>query len=219
MINIDLHVHSYASPDSCNTPAQILARMDRLGLDMVAITDHNAIKGALEARSLAPERVIVGEEIKTTHGELIAYFVQDLIPPHLSPQETIACVRDQGGIVAVSHPLDVIRSEAMGRQRVLEILDRVDALEVFNARCLLPRYNRQADALARAHHLPGTAGSDAHSLYELGFAYLEMEPFAGPDAFLVNLAHARIVGRLSPAFVHLFSKFARWKKRFSFRKE
>lgn len=214
-IRVDLHVHTHASPDSQNAPAQILARMDALGLDMVAITDHNTIAGALEMQSIAPTRTIIGQEIKTTRGEIVAYLIREPVPAALTPSQTIELIREQGGIVGVSHPLDAIRSEVLDKEVLLSILSQVDTLETFNARCLLRRFNRQAAELARVHNLPCTAGSDAHTILELGAAYVEMAPFTDARSFLDSLRGGRIVGHLSPVYVHAFSKLAKWRGKLS----
>lgn len=182
------------------------------GLDKVAITDHNTIAGALALREMAPELVIVGEEIRTSAGELIAYFLEEEVPRGLSPQETIARIRAQEGVVAVPHPLDCLRREAMRRAHLLEIIEQVDALEAFNARTTFPADNRRAEALARQRGLLVTAGSDAHSIYEIGRAYIEMPPFNSKEEFMQGLAQGQIVGRLSAPWIHFTSLYAKlWK--------
>ncbi len=217
IVKVDLHMHSIYSKDSLNSLEDIITTCQRKGLDVLCLTDHNAIEGALRLRDISPLPVIVGEEIATTKGEIIAYFLEELVPPGLSPQEAIRCVREQGGVISIPHPLDSIRREALGRDNVMAIIDQVDALEVFNARCLLPSFNTAAAALAEAHGLPGTAGSDAHSLIEIATTYLEMPEFGDRDEFLQNLWNARIHGRRSVPLVHLSSwiskRVKRWRNR------
>ena len=208
----DLHVHTCYSPDSLTSLETVIETAHRCGLDKVAITDHNRLEGALRLREMVPELVIVGEEIRTTEGELLCFFLEEEVPGGLSPEETIIRVRDQGGIVGISHPMDQIRREAMGRRALTRIRDQLDCAEVFNARCLLPAYNRQVAAWAAELGLPGTAGSDAHHAMEIGRAYVEMPPFTGSDDFLEKLAQDRVQGRLSPLWVHLFSTWARIRK-------
>ncbi len=175
----------------------------------MAVTDHNTIAGALRLKEMDPERIIVGQEIRTTRGELIAYFLTEPVPPDLPPREAIAAVRAQGGVVGISHPLDRARWEAMGPAGVENLLEEVDFLEGFNARCLFAADNEAAQALARAHNLPVTAGSDAHSLWELGRAVTRMPPFDSPESFLEALRSARVDGQVSPAWVHTLSTLAK----------
>ncbi|MDY7040290.1 MAG: PHP domain-containing protein, partial [Chloroflexota bacterium] len=186
--------------------------------DKIAVTDHNTIAGALALRELAPDLVIVGEEIKTSDGELIAFFVAEEIPAWLPLEEAITRLRAQGAIIGVSHPLDRLRREAMGPKALLTIIDRVDCLEGFNARCILPGDNRRALALARERGLPVTAGSDAHSPLEIGAAYVEMPPFTGRDEFLHSLPQAQIGGHLSSPLVHFISTWTKLRRRVSMTK-
>ena len=212
---IDLHSHTWVSPDSNTNPKDLVERAREVGLAKLAVTDHNSIEGALEARALAPDLIIVGQEIDTAAGgELIAYFVTEQIPPHLSCEEAIARLRAQGAIISVSHPLDRLRGSAMGAANTLKIIDQVDALEVFNARCLLAADNRRAAALAAQHQKPGTAGSDAHTLREIGAAYVELAPFKGnAEAFLASLVLGKAAGRLTGVLPHLRSTLAKFGKR------
>jgi len=209
----DLHVHTCYSPDSLTPLEGIIEAARRCGLDRVAVTDHNRLEGALRLREMAPELVIVGEEIRTTEGELLCFFLEEEVPAGLSPEETIARVRDQGGIVGISHPMDQIRREAMGKRALTRLRGQLDCVEVFNARCLLAAHNRRAAAWAAELGLPGTAGSDAHHVVEIGRAYVEIPPFTGRDDFLAKLAQGEIHGRLNPVWVHLFSTWAKIRKR------
>ncbi len=182
-------------------------------MDLICLTDHNTAEGALRLREISPVPVIVGEEIATANGELLAFFLEQTIPAGLSPQETIARIREQGGVVGISHPADTVRHEAMRHAGVMEIIDQVDALEIFNSRCLLQRFNLRAQELARERGLPGTAGSDAHSLGEIAHAYVEMPAFSTRDEFLQNLPRAIIHGRLSMPWVHITTTFTKRVKR------
>ncbi len=211
-MKVDLHVHTCYSKDSLTSLEAIIETCRQRGLDRVAITDHNTIAGALALREMAPELVIVGEEIKTPAGEFIAYFLEEEVPGGLSPQETIARIRAQGGVVGVSHPLDRLRREAMRWANLMEVIEQVDALEAFNARTIFPADNRRAEELARQRGLLVTAGSDAHAAGEIGLAYVEMPPFDGKEEFLRSLAQGRIVGRLGAPWVHFSSMYARLRK-------
>lgn len=213
MLALELHTHTHASED-CLVRPRDLARVGRTrGLGRIAVTDHNTVRGALEARDLDPELIILGEEIMTTQGELLAYFVQAEVPPGLSPAETIARLRAQGAVISVSHPFDRLRKGAWREADLAAILPHVDAIEVFNARCVYPEDNARAVAFAREHATLGTVGSDAHSLRELGRARLEVERADTPSDLLAGLRQGRAVTRLSSPAIHLTSRWAKtWKR-------
>jgi len=212
-MRLDLHCHTRHSRDSLMTYDALLRRMDRRGMDMVAITDHNTIAGALAFHARAPERFVVGEEIKTTCGELIALFLKDEVPSGLSPEETISRVHAQGALIGASHPLDRWRGEALGMENLKSIRRELDFLEVFNARMTFSSDNRLAREMAARWGLPGSAGSDAHAPSEVGRAYVDMPAFDGPLDFLDSLSLGQIGGRLSSPLVHFYSTYAKWRKR------
>src|SRR5215212_1160223 len=136
MLKVEFHSHTNASKDSLTQPAELIAAARRKGLDRLVITDHNTIVGALAAQKIASELVIVGEEIMTTQGEILAAFITEEIRPGLSPKETIQQLRDQGAFISVSHPFDRIRSGGWRKSDLLEIISFVDAIEVYNSRCM-----------------------------------------------------------------------------------
>ena len=173
----EFHCHTLYSKDSLVSPACLVQACRKKKIDRVIITDHNSIEGALEAQRIAPDLVIVGEEIMTTKGEILAAFVTEEIPAMLSPLETIRRLRAQGAFISISHPFDFTRSGHWQKADLLEILPQIDAIETFNARCLLPRMNRQAQEFARRHGIASTVGSDAHTLFELGRATLMLPQF------------------------------------------
>jgi hypothetical protein len=179
----------------------------------VVVTDHNNIQGARAAFDLDPERVIVGEEIFTTGGELLAAFVTTGVPAGLSPRETISRLRDQGAFISVSHPFDRSRKGAWDVDRLREIMPLVDAIEVYNSRCMLAGANRLAGEFARAHDLPGTVGSDAHTAWELGRATLLLPSFSGADGLKQVVRQGVVDARGSPSWVHLASRYASFRKR------
>ncbi|MBI4761246.1 MAG: PHP domain-containing protein [Chloroflexota bacterium] len=208
MLTLEFHCHTIFSQDSLLTPQKLIEICRRRGIDRVVITDHNTIAGALAAQKLDPQRVIVGEEIMTTQGELLAAFVSEEVPPSLSPQETIRRLREQGAFISVSHPFDRLRRGAWREDDLLEILPQVDAIEVFNSRCMDPRFNSEAQAFARRHGVTGTVGSDAHAAFEVGRSVLLVEPFEGPDGMRKVLPSALPKTRLSPLWVHFLSRYA-----------
>lgn len=198
---MDMHLHTYRSFDCRNPPAAILAAARDRGLDRIVVTDHNEIRGAIELFEMDPERVIVGEEVKTREGfDVIGIFLHELIPKGTPAVETCARIREQGGVVYLPHPFDSSRS---GGAALLETLaDRVDVVEVHNARCYPATLNARALAWAREHGVLVGAGSDAHTIAELGRGYVEVPPFA-PDraSLLAALATAEVGGvSTSPVF-------------------
>jgi len=211
MPRLEFHCHTIFSKDSLQRPADLLAAARRKGLDKVVITDHNSIAGALQAQALDPQRVIVGEEILTTEGELLAAFVREEIPARLPPLEAIARLRAQGAFISVSHPFDSLRGWKWPALQT--ILPLVDALEIFNARCLTDEPNRRAAACASEYGLPGTVGSDAHTSWELGRAWLEVPPFEDAASLKAVLPQAHFQTRLSSPLIHLTSRYAVWIKR------
>jgi predicted metal-dependent phosphoesterase TrpH len=210
---VELHTHTYYSKDCLLKPETVIATCRRKGIDKLAVTDHNTISGALELKRLAPELIIVGEEVMTTEGELLAFFVREWVPPGLTPQETIARLRDQGAFISVSHPLDRLRRGAWDEAALLEIIEQVDALEVFNARCTFNADNAAALDLAQRHDKLKTVGSDSHTAREIGRATVEMAPFDSVETFHTNLASARFHTTLSSVWIHFASTYAKWVRR------
>ncbi len=217
MFLTEFHCHTVYSKDSLTTPRQLLAACKKKGIERVVITDHNTTQGALHARDLDPERVIVGEEIMTVSGELLAFFVQEQVPPGLTPWEAIARLREQGAFISVSHPFDRHRSGHWKLPDLQSIAPLVDAIEIFNARCILADFNHQAQAFAQQHNLPGTVGSDAHAPFEFGRACLRLPGFHDRESLLEALQQAQAIVRLSPAWVHFYSRYAVWRKKLGYR--
>jgi dephospho-CoA kinase len=206
--SVDLHMHTNASPDCLNSPGEVVRQARELGLDRIAITDHDQIEGAFEARELDPELVIVGEEVRTAEGlDLIGLFLTAHISRGGTFREVADEIRRQGGVVYVPHPFDSHRGTT---EDFLEgVRDCIDAVEGFNARIHDSRRNERAQQWALARGLPLGAGSDAHLLSEIGRARVIMPAFEGPAEFLVALSGARIEGRSSSHLVHLGSTWAK----------
>ena len=210
---VELHCHTDASKDSLMRPAKMVRLCRQRGIGKVAITDHNTIAGALAMQALAPELVIVGEEIMTTQGELLAYFVKEEVPRGLAPAEAVARLRAQGAIIGIAHPFDRLRNGAWHEADLAAIVPLVDAVEVFNSRCLYAADNERALAFARQHGKPGLVGSDAHSYMELGQAALKADRANTPAELLAALNTGERITRTSPPLIHLTSTFARFYKR------
>ncbi len=211
LIDVDLHMHTDHSGD-CATPVEVLlARAREQGLGAIAVTDHNEISGAIEARRQAqaaasnhadpsggtgvPIKVIVAEEVKTAEqGEVIGLFIEEKIPRGLTLEETVAEIKRQGGLVYVPHPFDRMHS-VPDYEHLLRILDDVDAIEVFNPRVAIGAFNEEAARFAAKYRIVAGAGSDSHVAQGLGSVRIRMRDFDGPAEFLQSLRDADILTR------------------------
>ncbi|HEX6270427.1 MAG TPA: PHP domain-containing protein [Anaerolineales bacterium] len=213
MLRIEFHCHTIASKDCLLRPRDLVDACRRKGIDRVVVTDHNTIAGACMAHALDRDRVIVGEEIMTTRGEILAAFVKEEVPPGLSPQETIRRLKDQGVFISVSHPFDRWRSGGWQEDDLLEILPYVDAIEVYNSRCMHPGFNQEAREFAEKHDVAGTVGSDAHAAFELGRSLISLEPFEGPEGLRKVIRRGIPQVKWSPPWYHITSRYARIYKK------
>ncbi len=197
LIEVDLHMHTDHSGD-CATPVEVLLQTARdRGLGAIAITDHNEVSGALEARRIAEGmmddlKVIVAEEVKTAEqGEVIGLFLEEKIPKGLTMAETIAAIREQGGLVYVPHPFDRFHS-VPDYEHLLDIVEEVDILEVFNPRVAVTAFNEEAERFARKYRIVPGAGSDSHVAQGLGSVRVRIHDFDGPAEFLEAMRDADI---------------------------
>jgi len=194
LIDVDLHMHTDHSGD-CATPVEaLLGEAKARGLGAIAITDHNEISGALEAREKADGiKIIVAEEVKTgDQGEVIGLFIEDKIPRGMTLQETIAEIKRQGGLVYVPHPFDRLHA-VPDYPHLLDVLEDVDAIEVFNPRVAITSFNEEAVRFAEKYRIVCGAGSDAHVTAGLGSVRIRMRDFDGPEEFLESLRDADII--------------------------
>jgi predicted metal-dependent phosphoesterase TrpH len=223
---VDLHIHTSASFDSLASPESVVRAAMSRGLTHIAITDHDTIDGALAARDLVSREtldltILVGQEVKTTAGDLIAVFLDEAIESGLSPADAIATVRAQGGLVGIPHPFDRFRGSLLagndggdGGDAVdagpVELAPLVDWVEVHNARIMVGRGNEQAATFAHDHDLPGVAVSDAHSTLEVGVAYsvLDGNPTTAAG-LLAALPPADIVTGRATYFVRAITPVAK----------
>lgn len=196
------------SGDAVTTLDELAERVESTGLEVLCITDHNAVKGAQAAlESDLGCRVIVGEELRTTQGEIIGLFLDERVPIGLKPGDAAERIRDQGGLVYIPHPFDPLRRPLSGQAiDALVAEGRVDAFEVLNAKVSLDSLNERAVRYAKKHGLTPGAGSDAHDPAALGAAYVAMPDFDGPTDFLEHLGEGRIVG-------HRFDRPRAWSPR------
>ena len=194
-VRVDMHSHTMWSGDSTTTPEEIARAVTESGIDVLCITDHNAIAGAVDLVERLPCRVIVGEELRTHAGEIIGLFLDQHIPVGMQPTEAAQAIRAQGGIVYIPHPYDPMRRNLNESSLDSLIGDGlVDAIEVINAKTSLLSLNRRAASTALDHGLAAGAGSDAHVPDAIGAAYVEMPDFDGPHDFLAKLRAGRPVG-------------------------
>jgi len=200
LIEVDLHMHTDHSND-CATPVDVLLATARdVGLGAIAVTDHNEVSGAHDARAKAAEygvKVIVGEEVKTAdQGEVIGLFIEEKIPRGMTLEETIAEIRRQGGLVYVPHPFDRMHS-VPDYEHMLAVVSDIDAIEVFNPRIAIPAFNEEAVRFAGKYRIVGGAGSDSHVAQGLGSVRISMRDFDGPEEFLESLRDADIAAKPS----------------------
>jgi predicted metal-dependent phosphoesterase TrpH len=209
---VDMHSHTRLSKDSLNEPRLLVEAAGRKGLQALCVTDHNGLANALALSRMPdlPIKVIPSEEVKTSEGEIIGYFLHELVPKGLSPEETVRRIHGQGGLTCVPHPFDRARSGSRLKTPALErqvAAGQIDILEVFNARATFAEDNAQALAFAREHGLPMSAGSDAHTLMEVGQAYVEIPPFETAAESLAALRQAPGRRPRTSALIHLSSKY------------
>lgn len=205
MLKTDLHTHSLASPDGGLTLGQYQRILERGVLDCIAITDHNTITFAQHAQASLGDRIIVGEEIMTSEGEIIGLFLSDCIQPRQSLEETIAAIRAQGGVVYVPHPFET-RRKGLSYDALQRIRNEVDIVEVYNGRAMQKSCQAQALVWAKHNDVVGVASSDAHGLRGWGRTYTEITQPLKPGMIHQQFHNARliqkdvgIIGRMYPA--------------------
>ncbi len=211
MLKVEFHSHTTFSRDSLTSVERLVEAARRSGVDRLVVTDHNTIQGALRAKALAPDLVIVGEELLTNRGELLVAYVQEELPRGIDYLEAIRRLRQQGAFISVSHPFDR-RRHGWALADLVTIAPLVDAIEVFNARCQWAGLNQQAAGFAEQYRLAGTAGSDAHTPAEVGRATLTLPDFNSADELRAVIHLGQVQGRLSSPWIHLTSTYARLYK-------
>jgi predicted metal-dependent phosphoesterase TrpH len=210
---LELHCHTSASFDSLANPMAVAQAAARRGLTHLAVTDHDRIDAALRLRDSAPPEltIIIGEEVKTADGDLIAVFLREVVQPGMSAVETIAAVREQGGLVGIPHPFD--RMRGFGRKsgtKLESIASLVDWVEAYNARVIGGSANEKAAQFAREHGLPGVSASDSHTVMEVGVTYNIVNGDPGtPEGLLASLVGVDFLPGRASFYVRAWSPVAK----------
>lgn len=213
MFKIDLHTHSVASPDGSLTADQYRRALEQGRLDCVAVTDHNTIAFAHELqKELGKSKVIVGEEITTSQGEIIGLYLKEVVSAGLTPLETVEAIHDQGGLVYVPHPFETVR-KGITMETLEEICREVDIIEIRNGRAMFQNFAASATAWAIAHDIPGAASSDAHGYAGWCRTYSMVAKMPTRRTLVQLLAHANHVAAFPGIRGMLYPKFNRLRKR------
>ena len=218
-MKIDLHCHTEASAD-CSTPLELFpARCRERGVWVQAITDHNEIWGAQKLQEMVEEEkikkagfpltIIVGEEVSTIHGEIIGLFLKEKIPAGMTPRETVDAITEQGGLVVLPHGFDPLKRWRLQPAALETIEDEINVVETFNARISQLRWNQAAVDWAKRHGVPMSAGSDAHTLSDIGSAWVEVpvQKIQTPQHLVKALAAGVPVGEWTHPVVAFAYKF------------
>lgn len=198
-INVALHIHTLYSACSETKLEEIGDYCRNAGVNVLGVTDHDTIGGALALKAVVGDevRVIIGEEIKTRQGEIIGLFLKHEIEPNQSALDTCVEIKEQGGLVYIPHPFDPFKVHSLRKKALIEVLDMVDIVETFNAKAISPILNSIASRFAQKHGKIAAVGSDAHYLQAIDLCINEMEDFETPQEFLNNLRDARLITRRS----------------------
>jgi predicted metal-dependent phosphoesterase TrpH len=189
LIRADFHIHTSFSHDAYQTPRELVVRARELQIDRIAVTDHHTLDGALRARDLDPERVIVGEEITSSCGtDIIGLYLTKRIAPRLPLERIVDEIRGQGGVVYLPHPFAYLSGV---RRRVERAIPLVDIIEIWNSRAFYAPWNNQAEREVRERGLPQAGGSDAHFSMELGRAGTLLPSFSDASSLKCAARHAR----------------------------
>lgn len=206
-VRVDMHMHTMWSGDATTTPEELREAVAESGIDVLCVTDHGTINGAVELGESLGCRIVVGEEVRTAVGEIIGLFLTERLPFGMKPAEAAQVIRDQGGVVYIPHPFDPLRHcMAEDAMESLAINGSIDAIEALNAKISLAHLNRRAVDFATRHDLAVGAGSDSHEPSAIGAAYVEMPDFDDAASFLHALRRGRVVG-------HHYDAPRKWRAR------
>ena len=217
MVKADFHTHSIASPDGALTTDDYRHMLESGKLDYVAITDHNsaefalAFRKSLGAKSDLAQRVIVGEEIRTSQGEIIGLYLKKTIPSMMSPEDTVKAIRQQGGLVCIPHPFENVR-RGMQLADLERIAHEVDMIEVHNGRAVFQNKSKDAYAWAKRHLVAGVANSDSHAVPGWGRTYTKLREAPTKETLVDLLQSAIYTVRFPGVKAVLYPKLNRLKK-------
>jgi predicted metal-dependent phosphoesterase TrpH len=209
---VDLHTHSHASPDGGITPDQYRRALSGKVLDCIAITDHNRIDAAQAIQKELGDRIIVGEEIMTTHGEIIGLYLKEAIPSGLSPLETALQIHSQSGIVMIPHPFETTR-KGLSESQMSLILDQIDLIEICNGRALNQKLGTKAVVWSKFNNKVGTANSDAHGAKGLGGTYNVLRDLPTQQTLVKLLSMGSAMYRRPSPRELLYPKYHRIRKK------
>lgn len=212
MYKVDFHTHSTASPDGSIKAAQYKQLLDSGRLDAIAVTDHNRIDFALALQQELGSKIIVGEEIMTTEGEIIGLFLKELVPAKLSPLETVQAIKKQGGLVYIPHPFETVR-KGLQAKSLAAITDYIDIMEVYNGRAMLQNRTAKAMEWSQTHNKLGAASSDAHGSKGVGYTYTMLSALPTKASLLKLLQAAELVAARPPLRSLTYPKLNRWTKK------
>lgn len=212
MFKVDLHTHSTASPDGGISKDQYRHALQTGLLDVIAITDHNEISLAQELHAELGDVIIIGEEIMTTHGEIIGLYLSEKVAPGLSPAETIRSIKAQGGIVYIPHPFETVR-KGISPQVLDELASSIDILEVCNGRAFMQNRSSQAVVWTRLNGVVGAASSDAHGIKGLGKTYSDLAEIPTRETLVTLLNRAVLHTRPPSPRALLYPKYHRLRKK------
>ena len=213
MIKAEFHTHTRFSQDSLLGKYAYLFMLKLRKINVIAVTDHNTIKGAVYLKPFLKKHnidVIVGEEIFTTEGEIIGLFLKDEIPYGMTPEKTVTAIKNQGGIVYIPHPYDEKRYKTVLKEKaILNLKDKIDLMEIHNGRNISPRYSAKQTEIADKYTITPIVGSDAHTIAELGRNYVVMQEFSNSDDFLQKIKSAQFFTKKSIKVSHHITKAVR----------
>lgn len=212
MTKIDFHTHSTASPDGGISAAQYKKLLDSGRLDMVAVTDHNRIDFAQQLQQELGDKVIVGEEIMTTEGEIVGLHLTELVLPKQSPLETAKAIKAQGGLVYIPHPFETVR-KGLQAKSLEAIKSYIDIIEVYNGRAMLQNRTAKTMEWAQTHKVLGAASSDAHGSRGVGYTYTVLDQKPTQQKLLKSLKTAQLVAARPPLRTLTYPKLNRFRKK------
>jgi predicted metal-dependent phosphoesterase TrpH len=220
-MKIDLHCHTEASHDSSTPLERIPGRCLERDLSVQAITDHDQIWGAEKLEQMVNNgnqaewnrlTVIVGQEVSTSEGEVIGLFLKKAIPPGLSPEKTVEQIKDQGGLVLLPHGFDPLKRWRLKAEALERIAESIDIVETFNARISHVQWNQAAVRWSQEREILMSAGSDAHTLADIGSAWVEVphRVIEGPQDLLIALQDGTPVGEWThPVLAYMYKVWDR----------